>query len=117
MSIDGIGRPPIPPGGAGSVGGPSAAPGAGEGFQVGASEASAGSEKASSLSRLQSGELSLDQYLDLRVDEAVAPLANRLGAADLEMVRSSLRTQIETDPVLVELVRRAAGSSPTEADR
>mgnify|MGYP003577176088 CR=1 FL=1 len=117
MSIDGVGRPPIPPGGAGSVTGPSAAPGATETFEVAPSEAASASAPANTLARLERGELSVEQYLDLRVDEAVAPLAGRLAPADLEMVKGSLRAELETDPVLIELVRRATGASPTEAER
>lgn len=117
MSIDGIGRPPIPPGGAGPVAGSSPTSGATETFQIAPAEGAQPSAAPSPLSRLQSGELSVEQYLDLRVDEAVAPLAARLGPADLEMLKSSLRAQLETDPVLIELVRRATGSSPNEAER
>jgi hypothetical protein len=116
MSIDGIGRPPIPPGGATGVSGPSAAAGTGESFEVASPEAAAGTQQ-SPLARLSSGELSLDEYLDLRVREAVGPLASKLGPAELEMIQGSLRAQLETDPVLIELVRRATGSTPTGTER
>ena len=52
----------------------------------------------------------MDAYLDARVEEAVQHLADRLGADQLEFVKSSLREQLRTDPVLTELVRRATGA-------
>ncbi|HET9929908.1 MAG TPA: hypothetical protein VFQ35_04440 [Polyangiaceae bacterium] len=114
MSIDGIGRPPGGPGGAGGVGSLGGAakptPG-GESFQVQRS-AAAPSASSDPLSRLQSGEITVDQYLDARVDEAVAPLVSKLPAEALEHIRSSLREQLESDPTLVELVRRATSAAP-----
>src|SRR5262245_32858636 len=117
MSIDGIGRPPIPPGGPGSVAGPGASPEANEAFQVKPSAEAQPGAPANLLSRLQSGELSLDQYLDLRVQEAVAPLVSRLRPEQIEIVKGTLRAELETDPVLIELVQRATGMSPPGAER
>jgi hypothetical protein len=69
------------------------------------------------LERLERGELSVDQYLDSRVDEAVAPFQAHLPADKLEFLKSSLRAQLETDPVLVELVRRATEGVAAEPSR
>ena len=116
MGIDGIGKPP----GAsiGSVGGiPSgeAAHGA-EPFAVDRSAPVASSAPtdriSAALSSLQRGELSLDQYLDGRVSDATSHLAGTLGPEQLDFVKQSLREQLATDPVLVELVQRTTGSSP-----
>jgi hypothetical protein len=111
MSIDGIGRPPVPPAGAGPLEGGSGADRTGEAFEV--KRGSEATEVAPStlLERLEQGELSVDQYLDARVEEAVTHLDARLSPEQLEFVKSSLRAELETDPVLVELVSRATGGA------
>ena len=76
--------------------------------------APAGSASSSALQRLDAGHISVDEYLDLQVNEAVAHLEGKLPPNQLEFVRESLREQLNEDPVLVELVRRTtlgAGSS------
>ena len=113
MGIDGIGKPGpggLPPGAAGSgpVGGP------GEQFQVGKSSAATGVEGSDTLGRLQRGELTLDAYLDARSAEAVRHLEGKLPPEQLEFVQQTLREQLASDPVLVELVRRATGKLPSE---
>lgn len=115
MSIDGIGRPPVPPSGARPVDGAPAAGAGGETFQVQHKTTTGAVEAASSglLERLERGELSVEQYLDARVDEAVAPFASRLPSEKLDFMRSSLRAELENDPVLVELVRRATTNVPS----
>jgi hypothetical protein len=114
MPIDGIGKPPgvPPPGGAPAVGGAST-PG-GESFRVGT--ASAANVSGGDLARLERGELTLDAYLDARVAEATKHLEGRLGRAELEFVKNTLRAELESDPVLVELVRRATGQTPGAAE-
>ena len=57
------------------------------------------------------GGANLEQYLDARVEEAVAPFSARLPSEKLEFMRSSLRAELESDPVLVELVRRATSNA------
>jgi hypothetical protein len=113
MGIDGIGKPP----GAsiGSVGGvqPTDAPRGAEPFAVDRAASTSPSERISAaLSSLQRGELSLDQYLDGRVNEATNHLSGKISPEQLEFVKQSLREQLATDPVLVELVQRTTGSSP-----
>jgi hypothetical protein len=108
MGIDGINKPPIPPpAGPGGPAGPSPA-GAGESFRVGVSEA-APIRESEALVRLERGEIGLDEYLDIRVADAVSHLHGKLGAEQLEFVKQSLRAELETDPVLIELVQRATG--------
>jgi len=113
MSIDGIGKPP----GAG-IGGTTGVTGndtvrGSEPFKVDAGTPAAASDKVSaSLASLQRGELSLDQYLDGRVTDATSHLVGKLSPDQLEFVKQSLREQMATDPVLVELVQRTTGSAP-----
>jgi hypothetical protein len=113
MGIDGIGKPPGA--GIGSVGGATSKDGvrAADPFQVASSApTSAGSRVSAALASLQRGELSLDQYLDGRVSDATSHLAGKLSPEQLEFVKQSLREQMATDPVLVELVQRTTGSVP-----
>ena len=111
MSIDGIGkRGGVTPGA--SV--PEAKPAAGA-FEVGAPAAAGAADVASGASdaflALERGEISVDQYLDARVESAVAPLLSRLSPEQLEFVRAELRSSLTTDPVLVELVRKTTSGA------
>lgn len=103
MGIDGIGKPPSPgpvdPGGATSAK-------TGATFDVtggAASESASGSE---ALSRLRTGQISIDEYLEDRVEQAVGHLTAQLSPEQLQFVKDTLREQLSHDPVLVELVRR-----------
>lgn len=117
MSIDGIGRPPRPPGGVGPADGPLPAAGTEKTFQLERSaEAQAASPSSGPLARLEKGEISVEQYLDARVEDAVAPLASRLAPEQLEFVKSSLRAELATDPVLVELLQRVTGAVPASTE-
>ncbi len=117
MGIDGIGK--LPPGGA-SIGGTGGVQGANaarpaEAFSLdvaGAGASAPSSRVSAALSSLQRGELSLDQYLDGRVSDATSHLAGKLSPDQLDFVKQSLRDQLSTDPVLVELVQRTTGSVP-----
>ena len=113
MGIDGIGKPPgATIGGVSGVQGGEAARPA-EPFAVDrGAKADASTRISASLSGLQRGELSLDQYLDGRVNEATQHLAGKISPEQLEFVKQSLREQMATDPVLVELVQRTTGSAP-----
>jgi hypothetical protein len=42
----------------------------------------------------------------------VGHLEGRLSPEQLEFVKEELRAQLQSDPVLIELVRRATGQSP-----
>ena len=114
MGIDGIGKPPGA--GIGAVGGVTGAEGAraAESFKLDPSaSATAGGKVSAALASLQRGELSLDQYLDGRVSDATSHLVGKLSPDQLEFVKQSLRDQIATDPVLIELVQRTTGSAAT----
>jgi hypothetical protein len=105
MGIDGIGKaPPIaPPGGTGQ------SSASGGDFRVGQSAAPIGS---ADLARLERGEITLDQYLDTKVAQATRHLDGRMTTAQIDLVRETLRAELTSDPVLVELVRRTTGKSP-----
>jgi len=75
--------------------------------QVGAAE----SAQASALGRLRAGEIDVNTYVDLRVDEATEGLAG-LPPAELEEIKKVLRDQMATDPALTDLVRMATGKTP-----
>jgi hypothetical protein len=86
--------------------------------QQGAAQAESIPRSASeALRKLKSGEFSLDDYLDYRADEAVLHLQRTgfLKPDQVEFIREMLREQLTTDPVLVELVRRATGQTPEPA--
>ena len=115
MGIDGIGKPPGA--GIGGIEGTSGASGkegvrAAGPFKLEPSAAAVGGKVSAALASLQRGELSLDQYLDGRVSEATSHLVGKLSPDQLEFVKQSLRDQMATDPVLVELVQRTTGSAP-----
>jgi len=108
MSIDGIGkRAGIAP----SASTPEASTVSKTSFEVGSPEAAAAPVAevgggGEALALLERGEISVQQYLDARVESAVAPLLSRLSSEQLEFARGELRSALETDPVLVELVRK-----------
>lgn len=118
MGIDGIHRPGGTPPNLETGG----TPGADGDFKVSLDTSPSAPAAASSnaLQRLDAGDISVDEYLDLQVNDAVAHLEGKLPPNQLEFVRESLREQLTEDPVLVELVRRAtlgAGSSGAGSSR
>src|SRR5688572_3334550 len=115
MSIDGIGRgsgiPPKLDPAVGSVGSPATS----EKFDLGVGnvERTQGPEL---VERVQRGEVGLDQYLQVRVDDAVRHLEPSLTAEQLGFVKQELLEQLRSDPVLIELVRRTTGKSPEASE-
>jgi hypothetical protein len=113
MSIDRIGKGPGGVQGP-QVGGQAGPVGGKRAFEVGST---GGAESASALGpaeRVRTGELSLDGYLDLRVEEATRHLEGKLGASDLNEIRSALKGQLRDDPALREMVKAATGSAPAQ---
>jgi hypothetical protein len=76
-----------------------------------AAEAVAPAE-ASPLERLRAGKIDVDQYVELKLDQATAHLKG-MRPAEVEQVRAMLRDKIVQDPHLVDLVRQATGRVPT----
>jgi uncharacterized protein (DUF2342 family) len=116
MGIDSIGKkgPPAPPPPVG-VKGPARATEAARPFEVSgaAPPPAAGVVEAprTALERLRAGEIDVNGYVDLKVDEATTHL-KALPPGELEQVRSALRDRLATDPGLVDLVRQATGAVP-----
>jgi hypothetical protein len=115
MGIDGIGGP----GGRGPIGGPKPASGPqgenfGDALEPSSADAATSVSKSQSLEKLERGEISFAEYLDSRAEQAMSHLVERLSSEQLDFVRQSLREQLRTDPVLVELVKRATGIDPAE---
>jgi len=119
MSIDRIGKggggPPVSgidqPGASSSSG----VSKSGAGFKV--QRAAAGEAVGlEPLERLRSGEITVSQYLDIKVEQATAHLDKRLGDEQLSFIRSSLREQLASDPMLVELVQSATGALPPRGE-
>jgi hypothetical protein len=68
------------------------------------------------LDQLKSGQIDMNRYLDLRVEQATTHLQGVVDPERLDFIRRSLRIQIESDPALIELVRAATASAPTSRD-
>jgi hypothetical protein len=116
MGIDGIGKKgPVGPPSGGEVGGPARSTVAGRPFEVSQGspvEAARPTDvTGTALARLRAGEIDVNGYVDLKVDEATAHL-RALPRAQLERVRAELRERVAADPALVDLVRAATGSVP-----
>jgi len=80
-------------------------------FKVPKGDAAAPADR-SPLDRLRACEISLPQYLDIKVNEATSHLDERLSAEQLDFIRNSLREQLASDPMLVDLVNASTGSLP-----
>ncbi len=76
--------------------------------QIGAADAA---EASSPLARLRAGEIDVNTYVDLKVDEATQGLQG-LPPAELDDIKKVLRDQLATDPGLTDLVRTATGKVP-----
>ena len=117
MGIDGInkggGPAGISPTASGSIGGVAGA----DEFSVGDVQPTTGVTATAPLDRLKAGEIDVDSYLDMRVEQATAHLAGRVDPEQLGFIRSSLRAQLEQDPALVDLVRRATESTAKSMER
>jgi len=66
---------------------------------------------ATPLERLRAGEIDVDGYVDLKVDEATRGL-DGLPPSDLEDLRELLREKLVTDPGFSDLIRSATGKAP-----
>ena len=115
MSIDRIGKggggPPVS--GIGQPASPSATEVGSKGGEFKVDKAAPTEAVATEpLDRLRAGEISVSQYLDIKVQEATSHLDKRMSAEQLSFVRDSLREQLATDPMLVELVQSATGALP-----
>ena len=113
MGIDRIGRAgsgaPVTP----AVSTPAEPSGAvTESFASVAKRAVGEASPASLIDQLKSGQIDMNRFLDLRVEQATAHLQGVVDSERLDFIRRSLRIQIESDPALIELVKAATGSAP-----
>ncbi|MDB4943670.1 MAG: hypothetical protein JWP97_3204 [Labilithrix sp.] len=67
---------------------------------------------ATPLARLRAGEVDVNGYVDLKVDEATKNLKG-LSPAEVGDIKNVLRDQMRSDPGLSDLVREATGKSPS----
>jgi uncharacterized protein (DUF2342 family) len=115
MGIDSIGKkgPPAPPPQV-DVQGPGRTTEAARPFEVSGAApppaAAAVEAPRTALERLRAGEIDVNGYVDMKVDEATTHL-KALPPGELEQVRSALRDRLATDPGLVDLVRQATGAA------
>jgi hypothetical protein len=70
--------------------------------------ADAGESQAPS-ARFDRGEITVDEYLEALVSDAVALVNGKLSEDRVEWLRGMLREQLLSDPVLRERVRQATG--------
>jgi len=119
MGIDRIGKgnPTLPTNTTSEVGksGQSFEAALAEKAEKAAKSGSAGAVEApatSPLEKLRAGQIDLGGYLDMKVDQATAHL-NGLAPSQLDAIKKTLREQLATDPTLSDLVRGAAGQTPT----
>ncbi|WP_394833608.1 hypothetical protein LVJ94_44585 [Pendulispora rubella] len=70
---------------------------------------------ASPLEKLRAGQIDLNGYLDLKLDQATAHLQG-LAPAHLDAIKKALREQLTTDPMLADLVKRASGQAPASPE-
>ena|SRR5438270_8992454 len=112
----------IPPGGSGKIGGPkgplpAAGPDAREktggaerpsfGEALGKTEKTQATQAPTPLERLRAGEIDVQRYAELRVQEATQHLEGILPPQDLEKIRADLHDLIENDPDVAALVKTA----------
>lgn len=76
-------------------------------------ESVARSERPAFLEQCRSGAVSVEQYLDARMADAMRHLENKLTPETFGSVREVLRDQVSSgdDPVVAGLLRRATGKS------
>jgi hypothetical protein len=76
--------------------------------EAGAVDATQGT---SPLSRLKAGEIDVNAYVDLKIEEATKGI-HGMPPAELAEIKKILRDQIATDPSLVDLVKQSTGTVP-----
>lgn len=90
-------------------------------FSVGQAEGAKGVAKTadtdatSPLARLRAGEIDVNRYVDLTVDDATKGLQG-LSTSQLDDIKKVLRDQVASDPALTDLVRAATGQSAAEPE-
>lgn len=117
--VDGIGKggPKIPPTTGTPTGGAPKVGETGRTFEVQKPAGSAPVQQTqaaagpSPIEQLRGGQISLDGYLDLKVNEATAHLKG-LTPVQLDAIKNMLRDQLSSDPALADLFKQATGHTP-----
>lgn len=113
MAVDGIGRPPAPglPSQATGVIGTENTTRAEFAVEVAspprASDA-VGAVDSDLVRRLELGQITREQYLDIKAEEAVAHLVGQCPTEQIELIRTALRDQLCDDPVCLRLFQQVA---------
>jgi hypothetical protein len=113
MAIDGIGKPPIS--GLPSLGGSSSVAGVKPqaDFSIDSASGPGTAQPASAVDatnltkQIESGQLTQERYLEARVDLAVQHLVGQIPADQIDVIQATLRDQLSTDPMLLDMVARA----------
>ncbi len=79
-------------------------------FQVGRTQPAVESASGSAFDQLQRGAIDRNQYIEARLQQAVDGLPKSLEPEKVSFIRETLRAQLDTDPMLADLLRRI---SPT----
>ncbi len=82
-----------------------------------ASAKPSGATGSDELQKLRRGEMTFEEYLDSRAARAVEPLRTSVSPEQLELVRETVRAQLENDPNVAALVRRVTGRDPRALGR
>ena len=116
MGIDGIGKkPPVGNDALGGAAGAGSAQKTGATFEVPEARGVSATEQVdatSPLARLRAGEIDVNQYVDLKVDEATKHLS-AMPPTDLADIKALLREKLVSDPGLADLVRHSTGQTPS----
>lgn len=84
--------------------------------QSGAAGEAVDSAQTGPTQAVRSGETSLESYLETHLDRAVAHLEPELAPDQYALVREELERQLQSDPVLRQLVLQASGQLPSGGD-
>ena len=117
--VDGIGKggPKIPPTTPGTTSGTPKVSETGRTFEVQKPGGSTpvgqtqGVTGPSPVEQLKSGQIDVNGYLDLKVNEATAHLKG-LTPVQLDAIKNMLRDQLASDPALSDLFKQATGHAP-----
>jgi hypothetical protein len=82
-----------------------------------ASAKPSGAPGSEELQKLRRGEMTFEEYLDYRAARAVDYLRSTVSEEQLELVRETVRAQLESDPNLAALIRRVTGRDPRDLGR
>jgi hypothetical protein len=65
-----------------------------------------------SLQKVRRGEMSLDDYLEERVEHALVHVKGKVSVERLQMLRETVREHLRTDSTVIEMVRQLTGQVP-----